>query len=584
MDRDSSGWWAERRAGYKAKNDLIFERAADWQWIAPRDFYRTIFPEGFLERKGEMVDWDEPGGGKPNAIVIQITNRKRRVVTKSGRASERREVERYTVTDDLDMIEERFLDSLDKNEPCFIAPVSYFGKSRSARNARFLHAFAIDLDGVEPQQMANILKQIRNGHDPARPLWTSLPQPTFIVNSGTGIHLYFVLDRPIPLVPRIVPFLQAVKESLTDYVWRDTTTTLDAVQHQGIFQAFRMVGSTTKLNGSARDSKRSCKYEAVAFAHMGPDGRPWRCTIDYLLDYAGFKRGDKGREELAEIMETAGRTPIDRAREMWPDWYRRRVVEGAPAGRWAAKRDLYDWWKRQIIAGAKDEHRYWCLNVLAAYADKCEVPYDELERDALDLVPHMESLTERPDNHFTEEDALAAISSYGDGVIHKLTIDRIERRSAIQIPRNKRNGQKQSDHLEEARAIRDIRQRRKGSNWWDGGGRPKGSGTKRDAIRAYAAEHPEASQREIATALGVSKTTVNKWLKPGWREEWERQKERDAAMLSLRRVDGDRWEVLRAEGHPEVEGRVLDLSDRQARRIPEGPKDWLVGKPQEPIS
>lgn len=37
--------------------------------------------------------------------------------------------------------------------------------------------------------------------------------------------------------------------------------------------------------------------------------------------------------------------------------------------------------------------------------------------------------------------------------------------------------------------------------------------TKEAEIKEYAAAHPEASQREIASALGVSKTTVNKWLK-----------------------------------------------------------------------
>lgn len=131
-----------------------------------------------------------------------------------------------------------------------------------------------------------------------------------------------------------------------------------------------------------------------------------------------------------------------------------------------------------------------------------------------------------------------------------------------------------------ARAIQEINDRVNGTDWRAGNGRKP----KRDTIRSYAVEHPEASQREIAAALGVSKTTVNKWLKPGWRDEWELQKDRTAAMLSLHRVDDCRWMIARAEGHPEAEGHLLDLSDRQARRIPEGPKDWFVGKPQEPIS
>ena len=46
-------------------------------------------------------------------------------------------------------------------------------------------------------------------------------------------------------------------------------------------------------------------------------------------------------------------------------------------------------------------------------------------------------------------------------------------------------------------------------------GRPKGSGTKADVIRQFAQEHPGLSNRKIAEALGVSRNTVNKWLRDG---------------------------------------------------------------------
>ena len=40
-----------------------------------------------------------------------------------------------------------------------------------------------------------------------------------------------------------------------------------------------------------------------------------------------------------------------------------------------------------------------------------------------------------------------------------------------------------------------------------------GAPTKKDLIKSYAAEHPEANHSEIARALGVSRPTVIKWLK-----------------------------------------------------------------------
>lgn len=514
-------WWAERRREYAEKNDILMGAYPDWEWCSPYDFYRIIFPEGFLEEKGVMLNWTEKGGGKPNAIAIQITNRTHKVKTKTGKEHDVHEIERYTLTDDLDGIEELVRISNEKNESIYCAPVSYFGKARLGGNARFCHGFAIDLDGVGPQQLKNLIKQIRNGYVPNLNKLASIPQPTALVNSGTGFHVYYIFDTPVPLQPKFIPFLQDLKHMLTEYIWRDTTSIYEDKQFQGIYQAFRMPGTVTKLNGKVRKEKAENSYEAVAFVHyVGErlDRKPYRCSLDYLMEYVGL-RDKKDLQKLLELMKTAGKTPIERAKNLWPEWYQARIVEGKTMnGRWTCNRALYDWWLDQIKEKASDKHRYWCLNVLAAYATKCGVPYEELERDALDLVPYLESLTEREDNHFTEDEALAAISAYDDGVIHKLTVDRIERRSAIKMPRNKRNKQKQADHLEEARAVRDVRQLRNGTHWWDNGNRD-GAPTKQKLVMDYVAKHPDANHSEIARALGISRPTVNKWLKVAAGEE-----------------------------------------------------------------
>ena len=568
-------WWADQRHAYIEKNDILLSDYPSWEWVSPYDFWRTIFPEGFLQPRGEEVPWHEQGGGHPNGIAIQITHKTKTVKTKTGIEHDVPVIERFTLTDDLDGVEERVVDSNRKNESVFCAPVSYFGKSRVAANARFLHAFAIDLDGVGMQELKNMLKQFRNGRDPkfAADKWVSLPQPTFLVNSGTGFHLYYVLDQPIPLIPRIVPFVQEIKAMLTDYIWRDTVSTLEDVQHQGIYQPFRMPGTPTKLNGKAAGSKIKDKYEAVAFVHNGEDGKPWRCSLDYLLGYAGV-RGGKDRAELIELMRTAGRTPIERAKKLWPEWYQARIVEGKAPGRWTCKRDLYDWWLGEVETKATDHHRYWCLNVLAAYARKCGIPYDELEADALALVPTLEGLTVREDNHFTEDHALAAIEAYYDPIIHKLTRERIERRTAIELPKNKRNGRSQAKHLEGARAIRDINN----DNWREGNGRKP----KADLVRKYAAEHPGANHSEIARALGISRPTVIKWLKDVPKDATEPEKPKpddlyemyNPAMVELRAALDEYWSSADAENEKrEKRERETVKSSGTTGKIPDDSRE-----------
>ena len=568
-------WWADQRHAYIEKNDILLSDYPSWEWVSPYDFWRSIFPEGFLQPRGEEVPWHEQGGGHPNGIAIQITHKTKTVKTKTGIEHDVPVIERFTLTDDLDGVEERVVDSNRKNESVFCAPVSYFGKSRVAANARFLHAFAIDLDGVGVQELKNMLKQFRNGRDPkfAADKWVSLPQPTFLVNSGTGFHLYYVLDQPIPLIPRIVPFVQEIKAMLTDYIWRDTVSTLEDVQHQGIYQPFRMPGTPTKLNGKAAGSKIKDKYEAVAFVHNGEDGKPWRCSLDYLLGYAGV-RGGKDRAELIELMRTAGRTPIERAKKLWPEWYQARIVEGKAPGRWTCKRDLYDWWLGEVETKATDHHRYWCLNVLAAYARKCGIPYDELEADALALVPTLEGLTVREDNHFTEDHALAAIEAYYDPIIHKLTRERIERRTAIELPKNKRNGRSQAKHLEGARAIRDINN----DNWREGNGRKP----KADLVRKYAAEHPDANHSEIARALGISRPTVIKWLKDVPKDATEPEKPKpddlyemyNPAMVELRAALDEYWSSADAENEKrEKRERETVKSSGTTGKIPDDSRE-----------
>lgn len=504
-------YWQGKREAYIAMSRRMLDEPG-WEWRDSLAFYRDIFPEGFLQERwgddGKRSEFD----GKPNAIALKFGPKTRKQLVK-GKKVDVPVIERFTITDDLEGISALVKASIAENAPVYMAPVSWYGRNNKAANARFLHAFAVDLDGMTPGKLGSVLKQMRNGHDSGLDKHASMPQASYIVMSGRGLHLYYLLDRPVPLVPAVVPFLQQLKRRLTDVVWTDYTSEdgNEGRQYQGIYQGFRMPGTTTRLNGHGIDAKDANKYEALAFMYA-PDGasEPQRVTLDYLVDYCGI-RGKEIPGELYRILETkGGRTPIAEAKEKWPDWYERRVVQGEEKTGYDTNRGAYESWLARVDDEAVVHGRYFAVLDLVAYAVKCNVPLKELERDAYGLVPKLDGLSDEPGNRFTNYDVSCALAAYGSNELRFWKNEYMCRRAKIAPHANKHNGRSQALHLEGARAIQEINDKANGTCWRDGNGRKP----KRDEIRAYAAEHPDASHAAIAKALGASRTTVIKWLKP----------------------------------------------------------------------
>lgn len=426
--------------------------------VTYRDFYRDIFPIGSFEEKGIYED------GKYNGIVVSV-------------GCGDKQTKRYTVTDELGI-----LDELVKTDDfCLMSPISYAGKSRKSSNARFMYALAIDLDGIETKEQWDFfMEQIENGHEMLSFVW-GLPKPTYLVASGTGIHIYYVFEKPIPMFQNIVEQLEVLKKRLTWQAWTQGASSLhDNVQYESLFQGFRVVGTITKRGERCRAFRVGEKV-----------------TVDYLN---GFVPGEYRAEKFAYKSDLR----LSEAKEKYPEWYQRRVVEGKPKKTWTCKKDLYDWWIRKLTAGAEQGHRYWCIMTLATYAKKCGVPKDVLEADAYGLIPLMNTRGDK----FTEDDVLHALEAFSDSYI-TYPIDTIVTRTGIKIEKNKRNGRKQADHIKLMNFVRDEINGNK--NWRDGNGRPKGSGTAEKKVQDWRQQHPDGRKVDCIRDTGLSKPTVYKW-------------------------------------------------------------------------
>ena len=273
---------------------------------------------------------------------------------------------------------------------------------------------------------------------------------------------------------------------MTDFIWNKYTSQIDPKekQYQGIFQGFRMVGSKTKTSN-----------DKISVFKTGD-----KVDIEFLNRYVAPEFRIKSFEYETSLT-------LDQAKEKYPVWYQKRIVEGKPAGRWTVKRDLYDWWLRKIQTDEKLSvgHRYFCISVLASYAVKCGIREDELREDAYGLLDFMNGLQ----NDFTVDDIEGALNFYQESFV---TFPRaeIEKISGLDVPSNKRNGLKQKQHLYLAR------RRKEGMKAIDlpmkaPEGRPKGSSQQKKLVEEWRTAHPDGKKADCIRDTGLSKPTVYKW-------------------------------------------------------------------------
>ena len=107
---------------------------------------------------------------------------------------------------------QRFAESIDEVENLarqfalekanvYVALAAFDGYSRKAEDAQFLRSFFIDLDvGVSKAQVKRGYVSQSEAHIALQAFLarTELPPPV-IVDSGTGVHAYWLFDRDVPV-------------------------------------------------------------------------------------------------------------------------------------------------------------------------------------------------------------------------------------------------------------------------------------------------------------------------------------------------------------------------------------------------
>lgn len=462
---------------YRDKQSLLSKELVQ---VTPHEFYDDIFPDDDLERPGCLAD------RRANMIIAY------KVDTASGKTLMRNEI----VFAGKDGLAHAYANSFALCGLC-----TYSGKHRTAANAYKCYGFAFDLDGVGAEECTTFLSGVKIN---------KLPRPQYIVNSGHGLHLYYIFESPVPLYPAVRDRLQRLKKALTRVVWTNETSYIksrpdrDMRDYLGIYQNMRMPGSCSKIGkGKARKNYLVTAYRYTTY----PTIRGARCTLEYLNEWVDEQDRVPTTPDYSSWDYATDHLSLEEAKQEWPEWYRKRIVEQLPPGQWVCNKHLYEWWIDRIQQGdgARDGTRYNCISVLFIYAIKCAVPFAEALEDALDLVEPFNERTVKPDNEFTDEDVQAA-SKYYQRSYARYSIKMIELKTHIQLPRNKRNGRNQADHCKLMRLIRDEINGHK-DIWREGNGRKP----KQEIVTAWRNKHPNGRKIDCERDTGLSRHTVLKW-------------------------------------------------------------------------
>lgn len=444
--------------------------SAQFPEVGGSEFYRELFPDN--ENVGEQKHRKDYS--KPNAVYLyrdeQAGRERRRIMLN-------------------DTWEQDYMNYVEENPLTLCSGLVYRGRSNKLQHSQRMNALIFDLDGVGLSELRNLF--LRFGGEPER--LRRLPMPTFLILSGTGLHVYYVFREPVDLYPNIKVQLKSLKYDLTFRMWEyKATSKLKAIQYQSINQCFRMVGS---LND---------KHDTRLVAFRTGE----RVTLDYLNAYAK----PENRVDVNKPFSPSKMTRAQ-AKEAYPEWYERVVVNGQKGRKkWDISGKvhgsdpyaLYHWWLRQI-GGIEGGHRYFFLMCLAIYAYKCGVPKKQLRKDMQKAFEELQTV--KHENALTEDDIRSALEAY-DKEYYNFTISDIEALTNVRIEKNKRNGRKQKDHIELMNTMKELK-KRLGEPVNEG--RPVGSGTAQEQVCKWREQHPDGTKSQCKNETGLSYPTIRKW-------------------------------------------------------------------------
>lgn len=401
-----------------------------------------------------------------------------------------------------------------------LSPCLFHCNWRRKKLLNYVSAFVLDIDKLRPKQLQRFFKLFDEGR---------LLRPTFIANSGSGVHFYYMLDQMLRCdsVQNEANNLIATEiyRCLYDDVikkekWRDA-------QRHWLGQDYRVVNSKTKLHQTSQIFKVGDLYtveQLIEHYDIKINPKKHYATKSMIKYASGIAKNLQIEPpDFTNAKQTYDFITIHKDEAYQVREARRRERAEKQKGKKKPKRPV-TWYKNTLHYmqdHTQEGFRFSSMKALAIIAFKEKVPRDVFLHDIRELAAYWETFDWKGDK-FNQRNVEAIVRLYDKAAQYSNTSsETLEEWLGYEFKRIgiRRNGRKQAEHLKMARLVRDEVNGHK-DTWINKDGAP----TKAQVVLEWRKAHPDGRKADCIRETGLTKPTVYKW----WNGEEEAKKKQPA--------------------------------------------------------
>lgn len=405
---------------------------------------------------------------------------------------------------------ERMLCEVSNRTDAAVCPAEFFQTIRRTSMLKSIHALTVDLDGVSPEDLQGLIADN----------FMSIV-PTYLVNSGFGVHLVYLFDEPVQCYnwgKKILTDILTKLKGTLSVPWYSYH--VDPIP--SLVQAYRVVGSRTKLGQTAT-------------AYLV--GSVWSVS------------------NLAAAVGIVWERPTPASKPICPKDHGNVVT--IPSGRMS----FYQAVRQGIQEKTTRGNRHMSMFALAVIGVKCRIPDEQVRHD----LNHLRKFfNHRDGNDMREAEVTNVLGTLDRRKAKSVSSSTLETWLGWPFERKtKRNGRSRQEHL----SILAEEKTQKSST----------------AVYAYLNEHPTATNADISRATGISRRTVAKYRTQhvAMTNESETRQDASSATSATELTENQKRElvglvtaIMDPSTSPQVRQSLLQRVPSTRRKIIEG---WLTG-------